>query len=437
MAETTKRTITLLLIVLTTLPFVFIVKHPASWAISAENAPSLAHYLSSVLGYIGIGLLLWMYILGTRSIVGLYFRDLSWTLKIHKWLGTYGVLFVFLHPFLSAYVYGENLLTYWIAPRLSGEFQQHVTYGRIGFLALLIVWVTSALIREKISYRPWKYIHYLSYIALPLGILHVREIGVSQGLAWVDFYFYSFIVVYLVITALRARHLVGFGKVDFEIAEHKQLSDDVHLIKLVHPQKRIAIRTGQYVYLQRSLLSEEHPFSVIDFDNETGEISVAYKVFGSFTKKLALMTAGEHVLIDGPYGVFTEEIIVDTETPAVFMAGGIGITPFVKHVMNRRQKENTWVFYSNRYQRTAMFRAYLKQLLGSRYVDVLSKESTPGRQNDERGYVSKEIISKYISDPLACRYFICGPEAMMETSKHALLELGVPSTQIHLEEFSF
>lgn len=437
MSEKTKHIITCTLLILTSAPFALIVKHPSQWSLSSANTSSIALYVSSVFGYIGISLLVWMYTLGTRSITGLYFKDLGWTLKIHRWLGTYGVVFVLLHPFLTAYSYGESILTYWITPQLGTEFQQHVTLGRIGFIMLLLVWVTSALIRGKIAYRPWKYIHYVSYVVLPLSLLHTREIGSSVNRPWVQTYFYSFVVIYLVITALRARHVCGYGKVGFTITEHKELTPDVFMIKLTHPTKKIEIHTGQYVYIQRNLFSEEHPFSVVDFNNETGEVSIAYKVFGSFTKKLSAMSVGENVLVDGPYGVFTKEIELNNTTPAVFIAGGIGITPFVKHIMQRASGQNTWLFYANRTHESATFRGFLKGLLGVRYVDVFSRESGPSIPQEVHGYITSEALTSYLQDPQDYIYFMCGPSSLMESGREVLVQLGVPTHRIHTEEFSF
>jgi NAD(P)H-flavin reductase len=265
----------------------------------------------------------------------------------------------------------------------------------------------------------------------------VREIGSSIGLPFVQFYFYSFVAVYLVITALRARYLVGYGKVHYEILEQKQLTPGVFMLRLAHAEKKLMIKAGQYVYLQRNLLSEEHPFTVLDFDNRKGEMSIAYKVYGSFTEKLSELTPGDSLFVDGPYGVFTEEVELDPETPVVFLAAGIGVTPFIKHAMKRAEQKNTWLFYANRTYGSAVFRDYLKKLLGRKYVDILSRESKPAGQYEERGHISSAIISKYLRDPLGYRYFICGPSNMIESSRHALAELGVEEVHIYAEEFGF
>ena len=115
------------LMLATSLPFIFIISHPVQWGLSGEAWLETARYVSSVLGYIGISLLVWQLILGTRSISGLYFDNLPAKLKLHSRLGKYGVLLIFLHPILILVQYGEKI-PYVCIPSLSTEFEEHVTF---------------------------------------------------------------------------------------------------------------------------------------------------------------------------------------------------------------------------------------------------------------------------------------------------------------------
>ena len=421
----------------TILPFIWIVKHPSSWSLASENIPAIVSYISSVIGFSGIMSLLWMYILGTRTVAGLYFRDLVWTLKVHRWLGTYGIVAVFLHPFLMAYVYAENVFTYWLTPRLGTQFEQHITYGRLAFVLLVTIWVTSAIIRSKIKYRPWKYIHYLTYIILPLSLLHIHETGVSMQLPLVQFYFYVTIFVFIVITVLRARYFLGFGKTMFDIAEHLQIAKNIYMLTLHQPSKRLSIRPGQYVYVQRHLLSEEHPFSVADYDPDTGNIRLVYKVFGSFTEKLSKLQKGEVILVDGPYGTFTEQLVMDQNKPTIFIAGGIGITPFIKHIERRSSFNNTWLFYSVPDSNSSIYNDVFVRLLADKYVRILSKETQPQQENDCLGHLNVNLISDNVKNLGEYLFFLCGPKNMIEDIKSQLIESGVEKVQIHAEEFNF
>jgi DMSO/TMAO reductase YedYZ heme-binding membrane subunit len=60
------------------------------------------------------------------------------------------------------FVRWENIL--WIfTPSFITETEFHITLGRFALVLTLIVWITSAIVRSKIKWRPWKYIHLLSY----------------------------------------------------------------------------------------------------------------------------------------------------------------------------------------------------------------------------------------------------------------------------------
>lgn len=437
MSEKIKQKLLWATIILTTLPFFFIVNKPTGWALAPENYHSIALYFSAAFGYIGVSLLVWGLILGTRAISGLFFEDLVSKLWVHRKLGTYGVLLIFLHPILITYSYGESLF-YSVVLRRTTEFEEAVTYGRLAFLALLLIWFTSAIVKSKIAYRPWKYIHYLAYPILFASFLHVPDVGSSFDGRAIQFFWYSFILISITCVILRARHLFGFGKLSYDIVGSKKLTGEVSLIRLQPSREGIDIRTGQYVYIQRSLLGEEHPFTVLDHDDESGEIVIAFKHFGSFTKKLAEISLDDTLLLDGPYGTFTRERLIDPSKPAVYIAGGIGITPFVKHSLAQPAHLQK-LFYANQTRHSAVFRDILKQHLGENFVDIFSREKPEHHAltNVETGYFRKELLEKHIPTPTNYDYFICGPKGMMETAKEALLELKVPTKQIHIEEFGF
>lgn len=423
------------LIALSTIPFFLFVKVPESFALSSENTLNITRYFGSVLGYIGVALLLWMYVLGTRSMSALFFDDVPHVNKVHSWLGKYGILLVFAHPILTTIAYSKSLLTYSFSLSVATSYEKHVTLGRLALFSLIIIWVTSVLIRSKIAYRPWKYIHYLAYIALPLSFLHVPEIGSSYSQTFVQFYWLSFIVIFFIFSALRLRHFFGFGKVHYTIVDTTQYNELVRCIILRPANKAITVRNGQYIYIQPSLLSEEHPFTVLNH-LPNGDLAVAYKTFGNFTKKLNNLGVGESVLVDGPYGTFTNKLNINPSTPSVFIAGGIGITPFAKHILEGQQKDS-WLFYANQSPEGAVLRNSFKTALEQRYIDIFSVDKTTTDSNVEHGYVSPSIFGKYLKNPRAYQYFICGPEGMMDTSHASLLKMGVPNSQIHIEKFSF
>ncbi|MBP9820970.1 ferric reductase-like transmembrane domain-containing protein [Candidatus Saccharibacteria bacterium] len=435
-SEKQKRYFLYFLIALSTIPFIFFVNLPETWALTSQNIKSLALYVSAVLGYVGVSLIMWEFILGTRSVTGLYFKDLPQLLKVHSWLGKYGTILIFLHPLLVTISYGESLL-YSFTLNFSSTFNSAVSWGRLSFFALIIVWVTSALVRGKISFRPWKYIHYLAYLSIPFVLLHVPDTGSSFSNTFIQFYWYSVVILFIIFGALRLRHVFGYGKLKYKIVAQTQIKPDVFNLQLAPATKSITIKQGQYIYIQKSLLSEEHPFTVLDSNSKTGEILVAYKVFGSYTKKLSNLKASDYVNIDGPYGVFTSQLLIEPIKKTVFIAGGIGITPFVKYIIKQPISADYWLFYANKHKNKAPFRDILKSCLQNKYIDIISQDKDAPISNEQRGHICKEHIAKYINNPAEYNYYICGASGMMDSAQRALKELKVPKKQIFIEDFSF
>jgi len=213
---------------------------------------------------------------------------------------------------------------------------------------------------------------------------------------------------------------------------------------LALPDTTVFPKPGQYVYLQLdSIFSESHPFTVVDYDSSKHYMTLAIRKYGKFTEKIQDLDVGTLLLIDGPYGVFTDELNQFTSqfsVPVVMFAGGIGVTPFIQHARSAT-KDDTVLFNCNRDPESALFTNRLKKHLRGGYVDVFSR-SNPSKvlsnKNVEFGYINREIVEKYLKQsPGSYIYFICGPKQFMNNVKNILAELGVPKDQVRLEEFNF
>ena len=91
---------------------------------------------------------------------------------MHTWLGKYGTLLIFLHLIFVTIGFGESWL-YSLITNIISSYEFNVTLGRIAIYGLLIVWVSSAILRSRMSYRVWRYLHYLSYAIIPSALLHI------------------------------------------------------------------------------------------------------------------------------------------------------------------------------------------------------------------------------------------------------------------------
>ena len=431
MNEIKKRNVLVGLIILSVIPTLLLVRFPGSL-----TAKSFALYLSAITGYLGLLLMLWEYIIGAKSVFGLFFADLAPVLKIHSWLGKYGTLLIFAHPLLVMYAYGEDLL-YTVVPHVSSQFERHVTLGRISFLLVLLVWVTSAIARGKIKFRPWKYIHYLAYIALPFGFLHVPDVG-SQFMSHtsIRIYLYCLVIVFALFTLLRARSFFNLDKSLYFVTRQRQLNDDVFMLELEPRNNRVVPKRGQYVYVKLGNISEDHPFSVAQYDERTGRLTIIYRVFGAYTQDMARLQAGEKVWIGGPQGSFMHEITTSNR-PRVYIAGGIGMTPFIDDIVRPRDKREQWLFYSNRTIASAPLVPEFRRVLGERLVTNYSQEKSEVDPSSTLGRINTGLITSKLPVPAQYDYYLCGAENMLDSVSDQLSSLGVPKAQIHREAFSW
>ncbi len=433
MTESNKRTGLLICIALSLLPSLFILQLPV-----LVTLKTLALWASAVLGYMGIVMLLWMYILGAKSVMGIVFTDLAPVLKIHKWLGKYGTVAIFLHPILITYSYGEGLL-YSIIPKISTLSERHILLGQIAFWLLVLTWLISAYLRKKMTWRTWRYLHWLAYVCIPFALLHVPDLGSQERThLLVKGYFFSLVLVCVAFSILRLRGLLNLDRSVYAVARKLSVTELDVLIKL-RPQgpRHISPRRGQYVYIKLGFLSEDHPFSVTQYDAATGEITLAIRRAGMYTKELEKLSEGSEVYLSGPFGSFTQELTETSDTPVVYIAGGIGITPFVDRIMNERSVREQWLFAANRSRELAVLYAPLKKQLGDHAVAIYSQQDGPLAPGEESGRLNADLLTRYLSDPARYSFYICGPPAMMAPLRASIASLGVQPKHIHSEKFGW
>lgn len=413
---------------LSLLPAILLVHSPLNWSLASATL-----YLSSITGYVGIVMLLWMFVIGAKSFFGLIFTDLAPVLTVHKWLGKYGSVFILLHPVLIVVSYGKNVL-YPLLPAIGTSFERNVTLGRVAFLLVIVIWCSSVLMRKKLGRRPWKYIHYLAYVSLPFALLHVPHTG-SQFITQtaLKLYYFSLVILFFIFLLIRVHAWLSGGQTSYAIVRHQLVADNTYLLELAPTSANYLMpKRGQYVYIRDGFVSEEHPFSVVSVDKKNHTITLVYRVFGRFTEHLTTLAKGHRVMVSKPYGSFTHGTSAHSR-PIVYIAGGIGITPFIDHILSN-PPGGQWLFYANRTHASASFARQLQDKLGDHYVGIYSRDKALNA-NEENSYFNAALVEKHIPTPADCHYYLCGPETMIRSATRALVSLGITSAHIHTESF--
>jgi ferredoxin-NADP reductase len=162
----------------------------------------------------------------------------------------------------------------------------------------------------------------------------------------------------------------------------------------------------------------------------------------AFKRSLRSMKIGTEIILDGPYGSFT--LHNDSRKAAVFLTGGIGITP-VRSIVLQAAHDNLphkiFVVDSNRRPEDA---AFLDELIEAqeknpnyKFVGTMTDMEKSSRKWDgETGYLTKAMLVKHIGDLTLPIYYIAGPPEMVTAMRKTLNEAGVDDDNIRTEEFS-
>lgn len=159
-----------------------------------------------------------------------------------------------------------------------------------------------------------------------------------------------------------------------------------------------------------------------------------------FKNMLKEYPLGSEVDVDGAYGEFVLER-KETE-PLIFLAGGIGITPFfsmLKEETKAPAGRKVTLFYANRNPRSAAFLEELQKMENEnvRIVPIMSETELPAQEwPGERGRIDAALIKKYCPEYQNSRFYIAGPPEMVKAMKETLLGMDVPSKRIKMENFA-
>ena len=162
----------------------------------------------------------------------------------------------------------------------------------------------------------------------------------------------------------------------------------------------------------------------------------------AFKRTLKTMELGTEVTLDAPYGSFT--LHGDASIPAVFLTGGIGITPvrsIVLQATRDKLRHSIVLFDSNRRPEDSSF---LDELTGAQQENpnftlvgtMTEMERSSQDWNGETGVITGAMLAKSVTDFNLPIFYISGPRGMVAAMRTLLESSGVKDDKIRTEEFS-
>ena len=162
----------------------------------------------------------------------------------------------------------------------------------------------------------------------------------------------------------------------------------------------------------------------------------------AFKRSLKKVPLATKVKIGSAAGSFT--LHKNRAKPAVFVAGGIGITPFlsiVRQADRDRLQHKLHLFYSNRRPEDAASLDTLQALATTnpnfRLICTMTEMSKSKKEwNGETGLIDKEMLSQHLAILQGLIYYIAGPPPMVAAMHEMLVNAGVEEDDIRAEEFA-
>jgi predicted ferric reductase len=364
--------------------------------------------------------------------------------QFHHLSGTLLAMAILAHPLLVTAGYSiRNKVSAWEQVKEFIFEWDKVGAAMVGWLivvtALLFSW---RILRRRLRYESWYAVHLGMYAVVLLVVWHQLHVGrdLRPGMAFRVCWIAMYVLVGLNLLVFRfARPALLFRRHRFEV---DRLQAETPATTSVYIRGRdlgsFHIQPGQFMivrFLSRGFWSEAHPFSLSCWpDGRRMRLSI--KNVGDFTSKIPTLVAGSPVLIDGPYGVFTQDRCRSAK--ALLIAAGIGITPIrsLAEAMARSGMDVT-VLYGNRTRGEIVFfdelEALTKEFPNARVCHVLTHD--PGWPG-EQGRIDHKRIRALVPDVTERDAYVCGPPLVMAGIVSALNGMGVPRGQIHYEQFS-
>lgn len=158
----------------------------------------------------------------------------------------------------------------------------------------------------------------------------------------------------------------------------------------------------------------------------------------AFKRVLRNLPIGTELKLDAPYGNF---VLHKTETtPAVFLTGGIGITPvrsIIAQASHDKLPHKITLFYSNKTPQDTAFlsdlQLFAKENSNFTFVPVMTRDAS---WQGEKGHITKEMLATYVPDLTTPIYYLSGPASMVATMRQILTDAQVNEDNIRTEEFS-
>jgi glycine betaine catabolism B len=160
----------------------------------------------------------------------------------------------------------------------------------------------------------------------------------------------------------------------------------------------------------------------------------------SFKKKMLSLDPKEKITAGQLMGDFT--LPQDQNQKLVFIAGGIGITPFrsmIKFLLDKEEKRDIVIFYSNKTKNDIVYKNLLDQAEKKLEIKVIytltDKDNVPSNWSGKVGYLDYQVIKNEVPDYKNRTFYLSGPQSLVDSFKKTLKNMGIHRSRIKTDYF--
>jgi predicted ferric reductase len=213
-----------------------------------------------------------------------------------------------------------------------------------------------------------------------------------------------------------------------ESVGHKTVAIEVSGKSLQHREGD----AGQFCFvrpLKKGLWWQSHPFSMSAAPTKD-RIRFTIKDRGEATHSITQLVKGTKVIVEGPFGVVTPDVLEGSK--ALFVVGGVGVAPVLAMVQRLVPDHEPIVLYRAHSEKDLVHFEELKvavERLGGKILTLTG----PTAKLAVKDPFSAKVLTAAIPDVAQRAVVLCGPDRLLHASRTGLKAAGVPVARIHSE----
>jgi ferredoxin-NADP reductase len=294
-----------------------------------------------------------------------------------------------------------------------------------------LIFFTTVMLTEPLTSPP------TSILRIPYGILTGILFAPAIHLGGI----YSTPELSLVIGNIFSYFVSPKKKLTLALKNIEKISPDSYDF-IFTPNQRMSYRPGQYMewtlgHLYPDNRGVRRYFTLASSPTER-ELRMGIKFYpspSSFKRQLLEMKSGDTIIASQLAGDFV--LPKDKKKKLVFIAGGIGITPFrsmIKYLVDTKEKRDIVLFYSNKNATDIVYEEVFNKAREELGIKTLYAITDP-KSSGYSGPVNSQMITSEVPDYKERYFYISGPHSMIVGFQKTLKNLGVKKSHIKTDFF--